>query len=361
MCTFVDQKLTFNTATEEKSINYEVFLKPTPEKEYYRFRLLWFTDSTDRKTPYVERFIHSVWVNGDGEAGKNVCYNIVCPTTPFVKKTWAGNPFDDCPLCRFANNNYVALKDSGFKDVIAREKNKTFKRKFQAIIPVYVVSDPVYDANNGKFKVFSITDKEIFEKFKALVIERNATTTVFNGKNAVDFLVRVDTVQKVIGENTKNEFRYTKREIVQMGFSSKAYDIPAIDKTAVDQFPFSALYYQSPTSDELKDFYKAHCLLAANDDVDDSNFANLSTLTVTAPPANENVANESTSSDKSTVSTDNEKAETPDIDDGLVESVVGSDDADELPDSSDSQDGKNELLNTSPAIDVDGLLSDIGL
>ena len=36
--------------------------KPTAEGEYYRFRLLWFSDDTsDRKTPFVEKYSHIVY------------------------------------------------------------------------------------------------------------------------------------------------------------------------------------------------------------------------------------------------------------------------------------------------------------
>ena len=350
MCTFVEQQLTFNTATEEKPVNYEIYLKPTPEKEYYRFRLLWFTDSTDRKTPFVERFIHSVWVE-DGD--KRFTYDVVCPTTPYVKKKWAGNAYDDCPICRFVNNNFIMLKESNFKDTIARTNHKTFKRRFQAVIPVYVVSDPVYDANNGKFKVFTIADKEIFEKFKALVIERNNNHKIFNSENALDFLVRVDNVQKVLGEGTDRELRYNKKEIVQMGFSSKPYDIPAITKTAIDQFPFSSLYYYMPTLDDLKSFYKDHCLHAVNDDVDDTAIADIATTPKTEPEV----------AKPKTTTKDNPKAvekikptDTPlPVDEDLVESVTTSDE----PEVDAPVEKSNEKSNDE-SINIDDLLNDIG-
>lgn len=347
MCTFVEQKLTFNTATEEKPVNYEIYLKPTPEKEYYRFRLLWFNDSSDRKTPFVERFMHSVWVE---EGDKRFTYDVVCPTTPYVKKTWAGNAYDDCPICRFANNNFIMAKESGFKDSVAREKNKTFKRRFQAVIPVYVVSDPVYDANNGKFKVFTIADKEIFDKFKALVIERNNNHKIFNGENALDFLVRVDNVQKVLGEGTDHELRYNKKEIVQMGFSSKPYDIPAITKTAIDQFPFASLYYYSPTLDDLKSFYKDHCLHAVNDDVDDTSIADIASTPkvepseVVKPKATTKVNPKSAEKLKPTDTP-------PPVDEDLVESITTSDEHEVDPSIEKSSDD---------SINIDDLLNDIG-
>lgn len=349
MCTFVEQKLTFNTATEEKPVNYEIYIKPTPEKEYYRFRLLWFNDSTERKTPFVERFIHSIWVQ-DGD--KRFTYDLVCPTTPYVKKTWAGNAYDDCPICRFANNNFIMLKESNFKDTVARDKHKTFKRRFQAVIPVYVVSDPVYDANNGKFKVFTITDKEIFDKFKTLVIERNNNHKIFNSENALDFLVRVDNVQKVLGEGTDHELLYNKKEIVQMGFSSKPYDIPAITKTAIDQFPFASLYYYNPTLDDLKSFYKDHCLHAVNDDVDDTAIADIASTSKTEPE----VVKPKATTKVNPKAVEKIKQTTQDVstDEDLVESITTTDATAEH-----EVDAPVENSNAD-SINIDDLLNDIG-
>lgn len=273
MSTLVEQPLTVNTYQTNAPLNYEVYLKPTPEKEYYRFRLLWFNDNTDRNTPFIERFVHTVWTkNGD----KNVVHSISCPTTAHIKKNWPGNPFDDCPLCRFANNNYVVMKESNYKDQTAKDNHKTFKRRFQAIVPVYVVSDPMYDANNGKFKVFTFDDQDIYDKFKKLVIERGATAKVLNGTNALDFLVRADNVPKVLRAGTPEQVDYTKKEIVQMGFSSKPYDIPAITPEKIDEFPFGQLYYHSPSLEELKAFYKEFCLHSVNDDIDTASMATVS-------------------------------------------------------------------------------------
>lgn len=347
MCTFVEQPLTFNTDISEKSINYEIYLKPTPEKEYYRFRLLWFNDDTDRKTPFIERFIHSVWIE---EGEKRSTRDIVCPTSLYVKKTWAGDAYDDCPICRFGNNNYLVAKESNYKDTIAHEKAKKFKRRFQAVIPVYVISDPVYDANNGKFKAFIITDKAIFDKFKALVIERNANNKLFNGENALDFLLRVDNVQKVLGEGTAKELRYTKREIVQMGFSSKPYDIPAINKTAIDQFPFSALYYYKPTLDDLKAFYKDYCLHAANDDIDVASIATVAATKVEKPAAKaEKPASKVTAEAKSTPPPKND----------LPEDTI--DDLDNVAASPSAPSVNSTPVDNTDKIDIDDLLNDIGL
>jgi hypothetical protein len=43
---------------------------------------------------------------------------------------WEGNRYDDCPICKYAGQQYGAWKESGFKDPDARKKNKEFSRKF---------------------------------------------------------------------------------------------------------------------------------------------------------------------------------------------------------------------------------------
>ena len=265
--TFINAPLTIQDVDGAKTTNYGIYIKPTPEKEYYRFRLLWFTDKSDRKTPFFTRFVHEYWDNQ--ESGKNIMHDIICPTTPHVRKTWAGDAFEDCPICRFMNNNFIAWKDSGYKDKLAAQNYKGFKKRFQAIIPVYVISDPEYDPNNGKLKVFVITDSAIFDKFKALVVERSSTTNIFNGDDAVDFLVRAAKVEKIYAEGKPEENVYYKTEIVQMGFTSKPYSIATINKETVDAFPFADYYYNSPTANNLKSFYKSYCLQTIDDDSED--------------------------------------------------------------------------------------------
>lgn len=355
MSELVEQKLTVVTDAENKPLNYEVYLKPTLANEFYRFRLLWFTDSTERKVPFVERFIHGVWTkNGD----KNTLTTIACPTSAHIKKHWAGNAYDDCPICRFAGNNYIAMKESNYKDQVAKDNNKMFKRKFQGIVPVYVVNDPVYDANNGKFKCVTVDNQEIFEKFKALVIERNAASQVFNGVNALDFLVRVEDVAKVGAAGTDHEFTYTRKEIVQMGFSKKPYDIPAINKEAIDAFPFGQLYYNSPTLDELKAFYKEFCLHAVNDDVDMDSLSDVSAV----KPATDKPESKAESKPESKAKA--KPVEVEEADAGIDESDamdISSIASDSIDEDAEGTSGISLPSDSEGAIDIDDLLDGVGL
>ena len=371
MCKFVNKQLTVNTDVSDKALNYEVFLKVTEPKEYYRFRLLWFTDETDRKTPFVERFMHA-YFSDTPEGGRSV-ETIVCPTTPFVRATWAGNAYDDCPVCRFATNNYVVLKETNYTDKVARENNRQFKRKFQAVIPVYVISDPVYDANNGKLKVFTINDKDIYEKFKRVVIEQNAKSNVFNSENALDFLMRLDNVEHVLNAGTDKEIQFTRREIVQMGFSKKPYTIDAITSENINKFPFAGIYYTPPTAEELRDYYKANCLQSSDDDIDMDSMTELSDKPADKPTK---PAEPETFDDDESAMDDEDGDDIADV--GAMATPEGDDEegSDTLEPATKSKAKKTETVKTEPAkkvakkavseedddkIDVDALLDDIGL
>lgn len=256
-----------NGETQRKP-NLMIYIKPTPPKEYYRFRLLGFKSSkSDRDYPFITTFKHTVWV--EGEDGKRHTENVVCPVTPFVKKNWKGDPMNDCPICRFANANFVAWKQSGWKDREAAKKNKEFGRKFEALIPVYVVNDPNYQQNNGHFRVFSFTDKDVYKQFQDLVRAKSQEAVVFNGKNALDFYIRYEMVEETLRQGQPNEYVWKHPVLKQMGFTNKPYDIPQITKEAIDeQFPFDETYYVGSTMSELEDFYNRH-IKVSNDDIPD--------------------------------------------------------------------------------------------
>lgn len=371
MTQFVNKQLTEKDVTPpENPLNFGVYLKPTPKNEYYRFRLLWFRDKTDRKTPFVTRFVHEHWENR--EDGPNRNHSITCPTSSFAKNVWQGDAFKDCPVCRFSGNNFIALKESGYKDKIARTNYRNFKRKFQAVIPVYVVNDPHYDPNNGKFKVLIINESDIFEKFKKLVISRNESTQIFNGGKAVDFLVRSDIVEKVLNEGEENEYRYTKNEIVQMGFSNKPYEIANINKENIDEFPFGDVYYSVPDLIDLQNFYKKWCLntMIDSDDIDDSDMADLTNtdedLDIFEQPKKETKSKKKNSDKKEN---DEEEINIEEIDTDVEtepeislidenEDVEIDLDIDELDSTSDED---NDGEEKQSEIDIDSLLDDIGI
>lgn len=268
MCTWMTE-LPSQSRTGEtpKKPNLMIYIKPTPPKEYYRFRLLGFKSAkSDRDFPFITRYKHEVWV--EGQDGKRHTESVVCPVTPFVKAKWNGDPMNDCPICRFANANFVAWKQSGWKDRESAKKNKEFGRKFEALIPVYVVNDPNYQQNNGHFRVFAFTDKDQYKQFIDLVQAKSREAVVFNGKNALDFYIRYETVEEVLRSGQPNEYVWKHPVLKQMGFTNKPYDIPQITKEAIDDFQFDESFYVASTMSELEDFYNRH-IKVSNDDIPD--------------------------------------------------------------------------------------------
>lgn len=273
MCTFVNEELPLTTGADGDGglKRMELYVRPSEPNEFYRMRLLWFRDKSSRTGPFIERYIHTYWetkVENDGKE-KWVSYQIVCPTSKFVE--WQGNPFDDCPICRFSNNNFISWKESKYTDKIAGRHARGFKRAWEALVPVYVISDPNWDKNNQKFRVLSFSDRDTYNRFRRIIIDaqQNKKLNVFNGVDAVDFVIRAEKVTKVKNEGTEKEYTYNAVEVKQMGFSKTPYTIGDITAENIEtQFPLAELYYTGPTLNELKTFYKKYCLQQRDDDID---------------------------------------------------------------------------------------------
>lgn len=276
MCTFISElPKVSNSVSLPKKQNIQIFLKPTEEKEFYRFRLLNYkSKKTDRDYPFIELFKHVHW--GKTEDGKpTIDDQVICPVSKHVH--WEGDPYKDCPICKFANNGFVQFRESGWKDKDANKKSKEFGRKFEALIPVFCINDPTYDGNNGKLKVFSFSDKKVYKQFKELINETlSKGTMVFNGTNAVDFLIRLEKVTETVNEGTPKEYTWSHSVVKQMGFTKTPHDIPGITAEAIDKFEFDDQFYVSSTMEELKAFYKKHCTYAM-DDIDEEEIALVST------------------------------------------------------------------------------------
>lgn len=372
---FVNDKLTMASTQSDKSLKrLEVFLRPTEKNEFFRFRLLWFRhDGSNRRVPYIERWIHQVWEDGDD--GKKKLNEVICPISRHVAENWPGNPYDDCPICQFAGLNFITFKDSAWTDKVAGQNYKNFKRKYDLVVPVYIVSDPCYSGNVGKIRVFRISDSKVGEKFKKLIVEKSAESQIFNGGKAVDFLIRMDKVEYT----NDNGSVWTKNEIVQMGFTKKPYELNAITPELVNAFPFDDYFGASPTLQDLKYWHKEHCLHATKDD--DIDFDGLSDMTVDSTPQTQKPMSQAkTPQTAPKPESDDEVPEmTSDFDEeGLdafddvskdienpledIPDILKGDEDDEIPEIK-SVSGKNQPAvkksNTSSDIDVDDLLASV--
>lgn len=291
MCTFLSTlPKKSKTQGTNKRRNLSLGLRSCPDKDgqtsWYRVRLLNFSSKTcNRDFPFIARYVHQKW--GVSEKGfPTVLDEVVCPVTKFVD--WEGDRYD-CPICKYAQQQYSALRESNWKDADARKKNREWSRKFQGIVPVYVVDDPNYEGNNGKFRVLIFNNKapskkdiesptfnkyNYYDEFVKIVEKQLLKANCFNGVNAVDCCIHVSMVKHVNNEGQPNEYRWESKEIDKITFlkAEKAYDIPQITREAVDAFPFDDEYYVSSTIDELRAFYDKYIKVAAvsSADIDDS-------------------------------------------------------------------------------------------
>lgn len=295
MCTFFTELPKIASSIESnRPKNLEILIKPSEPKQFYRFRLLAFKNSSksDRDYPWIERYVHSHWgKNADGRP--IIDEKITCPVTKHVH--WQGNAMNDCPICQLANMNFISFKESGWKDREASRHSNEYGRKFEAIIPVWVQNDPNYPKNNNKMKVIIFNDKKIYESFRNLVIQESGKHTVFNGDNAVDFYLRMERITEVVNQGQPNEREWSHNVIKQMGFSTKPYNIPGITKEAVDAFPFDETYYTTVTMPELKSYYKRYCVVSNDDIPEDDNLAVFTQPEHTAPARVEHTNNVSKS------------------------------------------------------------------
>ena len=224
-------------------------LKPCPdEKSYYRVRLLAFApppgSMSDRDDPFIERFVHQHWTKDPDKGYNKVDAEVVCPVTPHVHVE--GNRYDACKICTLANKYFVAFKESNWKDKDANRKNKDLGRKYQAIVPVYVVNNPNWEGDNGKFRVIIFNDKKVYQDFRKRIERAALENPVFNGTGAVDCCLHVKEDIEVLRPGQPNEYKWKKRVIDRIVFSTKPYDIGAITQDAIPDADEVRVYDDKP-------------------------------------------------------------------------------------------------------------------
>lgn len=268
MCTFMSTLPKHSKSIgSKKPKNLALSIRPcADEKTYYRFRLLAFSPTVGTSTrddPHIVRYVHQIW-GKNPEKGTPVLENeIICPVTPHVHVE--GDRYSACKVCEIAGKYWGVYKDSKFKDREALRKNKMFGRKYQAIVPVYVVNDPNYDGNNGKFKVIMFNDKKMYNDFREKINHEIIKHPVFNAKGAVDCCIHMSEKDEVYNEGKPNEIRFKKKVIDKIVFTTKPYDIPSITKETIDAMEFDQTYFTSSTPQEIDDFYNKYCKISNND------------------------------------------------------------------------------------------------
>ena len=237
----------------------ELFLRECKDnKTYYRVRLLGFSSKIGRDDPHITRYVHTAWET-DPSTGKKRLTKVVCPTTPWVNIE--GNKESSCKICNYSNQQFSIYSDSGKSDKNACRKAYAAKKTFEAIIPVYVITDPNYDKNAGKFKVIIMNDPKEFAAFREKITAQQRIANPFNGNNAVDCVIHVSA--------ETNENGYKRHFIDKIKFTTEPYDLPAINSQNIDAFPFDDTFFVSPDPEEIDEFYDKHCAMSNNDIPDD--------------------------------------------------------------------------------------------
>lgn len=267
---FVNNKLTEELRRSGASVTtrddkaYKNFLNPkeTPDGQYYRLRLLYFTDPTNKRTiPFVEKFVHTVY-NRDENGKLSVDY-VTCPTSPYLK---IENAWKKCPCCQYANKQYELADSSDWKNKTAAAAHRKMRRDFVSFVPVYVINDPNVPENAGRVMILNIRDRDAHEQLTNIIKSTEYTQNVFNGQSAVDLAIVVKNepiTSKKTGEimvNQRTGEPYTKKKF-KFKFSDKAYDID-IPIEQVDELGFDESMYTYNTENELLAFLTKHTIPA---------------------------------------------------------------------------------------------------
>ena len=357
MCTFISSfpKHSKTIGAPKKNTNLEMFLQPCKDdRTYYRVRLLGIGSKVGRDDPHIVRAIHKAWVT-DPKTGKKHLEKVVCSKgTPWIETE--GPKASSCKICNFVGQQWSIYRESGKTDIAARQKAGSCGTSYEAIVPVYVRNDPNYEKNNGKFKVISFSDKEIYTKFRNIADAKCIEVPIFNGGKAVDCLLHVS--QTI--EEGKNGKQYKKTVIDKIKFSTEPYEIPAINSQSVDGFPFDETYFTSPDEDDVDAFYNKFCAISNNDIPEDDDIPVYKT------------DNSEKSAPKSSIPTNDVPAESDDISDNDIDALVDTKpektggyssgiafDDDET-DGADNG-GSAPVENKSDDIDSDDILKELGI
>lgn len=293
MCQFINQlpaKSRMSASGKKRSL--WLGIRPTGPGEYYKFRLLGFKSRiTDRSDPFIERYVHQHWETDPETKKRSLADSVICPVTPHVHVD--GNKYEACKICAYDRMNFAAWKESGWRDRESAKKHKEFGRKFEAIIPVYVINDPTYEANNGKFRALVFNDKKFYDELRKKIREQSLTASCFNAGKCVDFYIHMTEKEEVCNEGQANEYRYKTKVFDKWGFTKaeNAHEIAAITPEKCDDMGFDDEYYVSSTEEELNAFY-AKYIKVSNDDIPEDDVQVYDAPKAEAPVKKTNVVTE---------------------------------------------------------------------
>lgn len=267
--------LTQRRKSEFNKMSSQLFLKETEEGKFYRLRLLntppnqKFVTSSNfqhyRDFPFIIQHIHTVWheiPTDDPNKPKHVSKTIVCPQTDYVKANSTLSKAQ-CPMCAAYGSAWKAYKDSGYKNIEAKNKMKNLHNTQRVLALVYVVNDPNYESNNGAVKVLSLDE----DAYQALLTQINASaqnnTPIWNN-DSCDLFFTWGKIDKTVNEGKPNAYTFKKNGFTRIGFTTAPKHLDGLTEELVDGVQFDANWYQVPTKEELEAFYLENYSSQAN-------------------------------------------------------------------------------------------------
>lgn len=319
MCTFCSDLPTSERPTTQKAY-ITLFLRPNdPQnpKEVYRFRILNFRlgSKNDRVHPFISRYVHNHWGKKEvnGKVINVVDDTVVCPRSKYlsprtdlslgyadtfkelnlkgIKPTWD----HVCPICKHEAEAWNAYNNSGKTDRLASQRASSMKRQFQGVVPVYVIKDPVNPKNDGRMKVIIFNNEDEYNRLITLVNNKKAEIRAnggaydwCNGRNALDLLIRVESVPV----QYKNGNMGSERKITYMDFNKKPHTIEfngkeIITKELIDKFEFDDQYYVKNTKADLENFYNKYFSFSPSSIPDED--IDIPTTPAAPPPKSEHI------------------------------------------------------------------------
>lgn len=258
---FTDEARKSGASISKPNTSYKDFInmKPTNENEYYRFRMLWFEDkSNKRNIPFVEKYNHTVY--GRDEDDKLTVDYVTCPTSPYLN---IENAWRQCPICQYTNKQYNLLKETDWKNKSARDIFNKLKRRFVAFIPVYVIKDPHFKDNIGQIKILLIKDTTAYQELCDKIKSKEYEHSVFNAEKSIDLVVQIKEIPQKDNDgnvkiNQKTNKPYMDRKTCFL-FSKDPYDLN-IDDSMIDALNFDDSIYTYDDVSTLEEFLSKYAL-----------------------------------------------------------------------------------------------------
>lgn len=288
-----------------------------PNKRYYVLRMLNFEGPDRTDYPFIQRNEH-ICFHRDSENKIVSVDRIVCPTTPWAKNKLyqSGEKIGKgyCPICEYSfEKNKEAWKVPGQVDRTSARLASDTKSVWTVYLPVYVVSDPHYQANNQHLRVLRLTGdagKDALERLTTILNDyTNRGINCYNGEMGINIGFLCESVQKTrtnkngevsINKKTGQPYVYTENVITDIRpMLKKQYAYPEINDSAIEELDFDGTYGVAASKTELAAFLNRNWLDigGGEDDFDDGAVSNSDFEAPSAQPSQTKAAESVESAD----------------------------------------------------------------